>query len=204
MKKANRRRPPQLRWVPYWGFTTLLAAAVFLTSRCGSTSGNHSVTIAFGTYTAKNLFLDWLIPNAFATVSSAKFCFKRFRFKYEASGTSSDNSENIDFQPGEISLSTSGTTLGEVSLPEHKYTRIEFDLEKDGTGCTSGKSAQVSSSTGSFQTDDRITVKFDGSFTPSESNKKITLAITSITSALDAVTSNGDIKTKLEAASGSF
>lgn len=182
--------------------TTVLLVSSLGLKGCGTQTGNGLVTLEFASYSGTAWYS--LIKPAYAAVSSATFCFKRLRFKTENEGTSSNpsqDSDNLDFAIGEITISPSGTALGSVQLPKGTYTRIEFDLEKD---CTSAKSVQVSNTSGNFSTNDRVTVKFEGTFTMGDSAAKVSLGVQSIVSALDTVTSDSEIKNKLEAASGTF
>lgn len=137
-------------------------------------------------------------------VSSLTFCFKRLRFKQEGETTNSDSStdeDNIDLNLGEVTISPSGTNLTSVSIPSGVYTRVEFDLEKD---CSSQKSIQVTNDSGSFSTEDRITIKFEGYFVASDSSKVLNLGLSNIITKLNEVTANSEIKTKAESASGEF
>lgn len=137
-------------------------------------------------------------------VSSLTFCFKRLRFKKEGESTNGDTTtdeDNIDLNLGEINISPSGTDLTSVSIPAGEYTRIEFDLEKD---CVSQKSIQLTNSNGSFSTDDRITIKFEGYFIAASSSQTLSLGVSNIINKLDEVTTNSEIKTKAEAASGTL
>jgi Domain of unknown function (DUF4382) len=176
----------------------------FATGGCGSptATGNPAVTLAFAPYGSSALFE--LIPSAYAAVSSATLCFKRLRFKTQDETTSADpanDSDNIDFSLGEVTLSPSGTTLSSVQIPAGTYTRIEFDLEDK---CASGKSLQLTNSNGSFSTDQRITIKFNGTFTATGATQNLSLAIDSILTALDAATNNNGLKSTAEGASGTF
>ncbi len=204
-----------------------------LLSGCGksTTPGMSKVSLQLGQYSAFNRILSWVVPEARAAVTSARFCFKRVRFKTEeefhsnthsSSGDDTgsddsnainddthhteDDSENVDFTPGEIDISSVGSVIGEVSLPEGTYSRVEFDLEKDGPGCTSSKSAEVINSQGMFSTQERITIKFEGKFIASEANQVLSLGVDNILAALDAVNNASEIKAKLENAGvkGSF
>ncbi len=155
---------------------------------CGS-DGN--VTIKLGTY------------NGSRALSATTLCFKRLRFKMSSEATDSDvtkDSDNVDFTPGEITLSDSGTNIGATTIPEGTYQRLEFDLERDGTGCTSGKSVQLTNSSGTFSTTDRVTIKFEGTFTATGSNKVLELGVQNIVDALNAITNSNNIKDDLEAA----
>lgn len=138
------------------------------------------------------------------SVSDLKFCFKRLRFKQEHESTDSDtsrDSDNLDFELGEVTISALGTQLEGVELPPGNYTRVEFDLEDE---CPSGKSVTLTNGQGTFSTNDRITITFEGNFTHDSSDDVLELDIQQIVNALDTVNSNDDIKQKTEGISGSF
>jgi hypothetical protein len=186
----------------------LIVTSFNLSSCGGTTTGNPVVTLKVAPYSPS--FASWfsLITPAHAAVSDLKLCFKRLRFKPSYDGQSdgdSGDSTNFDFEIGEVTLSSAGSTLGSITLPAGTYRRIEFDLHDQ---CTSGKSVQVTNSqSGSpFSTNNTITIKFEGTFAAAGSEQTLTLQFQSLVSALDTVTSDALIKTTLENASlkGSF
>lgn len=171
----------------------LLVTLTSCTSSSGGTStGNPLVDVKFKAY------------NSTQTLTSLKFCFKRIRFKMAGQTTNPDpsqDSDNLDFYLGEVNISNLGTNLENVSLPLGTYTRIEMDLEDK---CPSGKSVQVTNSNGTFSTSDGITIRFDGTFVHSSTNETLELGIQQITSALNTVTSDSNIRSKAESVSGDF
>ena len=145
-------------------------------------------------------------PGEFQTfsVSSLKMCFKRLRFKKSDETTSGDPSldgDNLDFYLGEVTISSLGTSLGSVAVPPGDYQRVEFDLEDS---CPSSNSLEVTNSNGSYTTGDRITIKFEGNFSLGTDDANLDLNIQQIMTALDSVSSDGDIRTQAESVSGSF
>lgn len=135
-------------------------------------------------------------------VTDLKFCFKRLRFKTASSVTNPDptqDSDNIDLNLGEVTISSQGTTLGEVTVPEGIYSRVEFDLEDN----CSGLSARVVNSNGVFQTTERIQIKFEGTLQVS-AGTTVNLDIQAIISALNTVNSDSQIRSKAESVSGSL
>ncbi|MEK6578253.1 MAG: hypothetical protein AABZ55_03425 [Bdellovibrionota bacterium] len=146
---------------------------------------------------------DSLIPNAHAAISQIKMCFKRLRFKQEGQSTSSDPSldqDNVDLALGLVTLSTTGTDLQSVDIPSGIYKRVEFDLED---GCGVGYSLYVDNA-GIYQTTDRITVKFSGSFDSKASGGVLSMSVQSVITALSGVTNGNQLKNSAEGASGSF
>jgi hypothetical protein len=170
----------------------------------GTATGNPLITLRFDTYTASRGFGVPFVTSSYATVSSLTLCFKRLRFKADDDDVTTDpenDDDNADFEIGEITVSSTGTSLGAINVLNGTYERIEFDLEDD---CASGKSMQLTNSSGSFSTNSRISIKFDGSLTIAGVATTLDLQLDSIVTALDGAASNGDLKTLSENASGSF
>lgn len=184
----------------------LLAILALALSGCGTSVGTYAVNLSFQPFSsAVMLFGDPrgdFVARA-STVTALKFCFKRLRFKVDQQATANTetDSNNIDFALGEVALASGGTTLGEVLLAPGSYRTVEFDLEDH---CASGKSIQVTNSHGSFSTDDRVTLKFRGTFEHTETSKSLAIALSTILTALEGVTSNSQIKNDVEGADGSF
>lgn len=180
-------------------FICAVATLVACQPADGTSTGNPLVSLSMGAYTSMES--PSYSPQS---VTMARFCFKRLRFKMDGEVTPPDSStdeDNIDFEIGDVLLDSSGTYLGAVELPVGTYSRVEFDLENH---CVSGKSVQVHNSSGSYSSDQRITVKFEGTFVHSSAGSDLNLGVQSIISALDAVTADNQIKSALESASGDF
>lgn len=168
-------------------------------------AGTKTVAIGlqYGSYTTASFrWYDLLMPRAHAAVSDLKFCFKRLRFKRDDLDTSQPTSDedNVDFLLGKVSVSSSGTYLGEVTIPSGTYKRIEFDLEPD---CAGGNSLEVTNSNGTYTTSDRITIKFTGEFTASDDGV-LTLGVQNILDALNSYNGSTTLKDAAESASGSL
>ncbi len=132
-----------------------------------------SVAIQWGSYTTafneskmnpnhKSLLGQlFAIESSNAAVSNLTACFKRLRFKklHEDDTEPETIEDSIDFSLGEVDIDGAGTFLGNVSVPVDIYSRVEFDLESD---CASGHSLQLTNSNGSFNSQDRITIRFEG------------------------------------------
>lgn len=163
---------------------------------------SHSVSLQFGSYsTAKSNILKFFIPEAKAAVTNLKFCFKRLRFKTASEVTSDDSSQdedNIDFSLGELDISSGATALGTIQLPEGNYSRVEFDLENT---CASGKSMQLTNASGSYSSTERITIKFEGSFS-ANADGTLTLGVQQILNQLNSYNGGGSLKTSAESISG--
>lgn len=177
-------------------FYILILIGMFLTA-CnnseGTSTGNPLVNIRSGTYSALSAM----------TVSEARFCFRRVRFKQAGELTNSDptvDEDNIDFFIGEKILSTVGDNFGNVRVPPGNYVRIEFDLDNS---CGNGYSVYLINGISSFTSNQHISIKFTGNITIN-SDLSLELALQNLINELNTVTTNSEIKTKLESISGSF
>lgn len=143
------------------------------------------------------------------TVSSLVMCLKRLRFKLDGESTNPDPSQdedNIDLELGLVTVNSSGTFLADVNVPPGTYDRVEIDLEEDCDGSTTNASLIVNNSApGSpLSTDDRISIRFEGTFVVSAGNETFNLNIQNIVSALDTATSGSQLRSLAEGVSGSF
>lgn len=141
---------------------------------------------------------NWFIPEAQASLSSLKLCLKRVRFKLESNSAGKD----IELELGEVEIKPEGTPLADIEITDGVYKRIEFDIAKDCDGAT--KSAvTINNSNGNFTTDDGVTIRFEGSFTPSDGD--LTLFVQNIVDQVkNYQVSDGEIKAQLEAVSGTY
>ena len=185
-------------------YPALMLFFLTLATGCGgTTTGNPVVTLKAAPYSsfAGSFLPKWfpsLITPAYASVSSLTLCFKRLRFKAAYDGESngdSTSSTNFDFDPGEVSLSPSGNTLGQITLPAGTYRRIEFDLDDH---CSSSKSVQLTNTSGSISTRDGMTIKFEGTFVAAGDAQDLSLQFQNLVTALDSVTQGSSIKPALE------
>ena len=164
----------------------------------GTTTGNPvTVDMSFKSYdaslTAK--ILNLFIKDAHAGISTLELCFKRMRLKYDGGGVGG----NLDLELGKISVNPSGTPLGMIEVSDGLYKRVEFDLESDCDDSGS-PSVYIVNDNGVFQTNDNMTIKFEGSFRPSEED--LAMAIQAIIDQAKTITSSSEIKDKLESVSG--
>lgn len=170
----------------------------------GTITGNPLVQVNFVSYTpfsaplsTQSAVLKAQAPSTMA-VSNLVLCFKRLRFKRTSSSASGGN---VDLTIGEMTIDAAGTALGFVRVPRGTYERIEFDLD---SSCLSGLSVQLTNGAGSFSTNDSMTIKFDGNIQITANTIQLDMSLQAIITSLDTVTANSEIKTKAEAASGSF
>lgn len=162
-----------------------------------SSKPSYPVQLSMGSYTTASLS-NFLIPSAYAAVSDLKVCFKRLRFKTSVDDTLPDTGEdNIDFALGEVTLSTSGTLLGTVNVPEGTYYRVEFDLEP----VCAGKSLNLSNDFGVYSSVDTIKIKFEGVFVV-DGSTALELGVQDILNAANAYNGAGTLKDAFEAVSG--
>ncbi len=162
----------------------------------GTTTGNPVIIIEAGGYSPTARWFE-LISSAYAATTGVRLCFKRLRLKVESSAGSGGTGD-IEFTPGEVTLSSSGSSLGEVAIPAGIYRRVEFDFDPACPGSQTGKSISLTNDLGSFSTADTVTIKFEGSFTASNDGQILLLGFQNIISALNQVTASGEIKTRLE------
>lgn len=164
-----------------------------------SSKSSYPVQLSMGSYTTASLS-NLLIPNAYAAVSELKVCFKRLRFKTSVDDTLPDTGEdNIDFALGEVILSTSGTLLGTVNVPEGTYYRVEFDLEPE----CAGKSLNLSNDFGVYSSVDTIKIKFDGVFVV-DGSTSLELGVQDILNAANAYNGAESLRDAFEAVSGNM
>lgn len=188
---------------------SLIGAALVMMSGCAK-EANPRIAITMSNTTPQARLMDLFLPSSYATVSDVKMCFKRLRFKMVDSSeagsaqSSSDSgpddkeiSHNIDFHPGEVSLSSSWIYLGEVTVPAGTYRRIEFDIEKDCGENSSGNSISFTNNHGQFWSDQTVNIRFEGEFEASHSGQQINLYTADILDALDDVVSLSDVKDTL-------
>ncbi|MCB0357743.1 MAG: hypothetical protein KDD40_12075, partial [Bdellovibrionales bacterium] len=160
-----------------------------------------AIGLEMGNYTTANYrWFDLIVPRAHANVSSLKMCFKRLRFKLDDVDTTdpSLDNDNVDFDLGEVTLSSTGTYLGEVVIPAGTYKRIEFDLESD---CVSGNSLELTNDNGSYTSNERITIKFSGLF-EANVDGTLNLGVQTILNQLNNHNGAVSLKQSAEAASG--
>ncbi len=177
----------------------LVLAACQPSSESSSSSSTESypVTLQTGGYTTAQ-WMNWILPNAYAAVSDLKFCFKRLRFKKDLTDNAipETDEDNVDFELGLQTITSSGAVLGTVQVPEGTYYRIEFDLEPE----CAGNSVQLVNDFGNFSSNERITVKFEGVFVVN-GTETLELGVQNILDAANAH-SAGRLRDSLEGASG--
>jgi hypothetical protein len=181
--------------------TNFLTATIllFMHAGCvpsgGTSTGNPVVSLKFAPYNGA-LSASNVSPQS---VSSLILCFKRLRFKTpgEPSNPSPNlDSDNIDFYLGEVNISSLGTDLASAAVPPGAYARIEFDLD---SSCPSGKSIQVTNTTGTFSTNQTITIKFIGSITIT-GETTVNMLAQNLVSAMNSVTADNQILAQAQAA----
>ena len=171
------------------------------------TQESHNVQMNFSTYSVVKFSpLDLLIPTAHAAVSDLKFCFKRLRFKVNQTDTTNhaSNNDNIDINPGQVDISSGGSSIVNIAVAAGTYHRIEFDLERDCDGTTKD-SVSLTNSNATFNSTDRITIKFDGTFVV-DGDKSVALGVQNILDQANGFDGFGGVtlKDSLEAVSGNL
>lgn len=153
----------------------------------GTTTGNPMTTLKLSSFA---------ISGYSAGELKATLCIKRLRFKRD--GFIEDN---IDFNLGQITLDENGKNLPAVELPPGIYKRIELELEDK---CVNSLSVSLLNKQGSFDTNDRTSMKFYGNFNHTQTNQQITLFTQSIMQGLSTVNSDEEIRDILENVPGSL
>lgn len=183
----------------------MIAVTAMLYTGCANKPSDQAqIAVQFGSYTTagkSNNLLKLFLPEAQASVANLKLCFKRLRFKMADETTAIDpsaDSDNIDFNLGEIDITSGSTALGVISLPKGNYKRVEFDLENS---CASGKSITLLNSNGSYSSVERVTIKFEGDFT-ANADGTLTLGVQQILTQLNSYNGAASLKTSAEAISG--
>lgn len=169
--------------------------AMALLSSCGNTrTGNPSVQVEI-VGSQSSVMADFEV---FA-VESVRFCFKRIRFKLEEDDSDAEAASSTDLEIGAVLWSSGTEALQSVTVPSGSYRRIELDLED---GCSNGESLRVVNDSGTFFTDDRITIRFEGQFEVSAADQTLGLVIDRLLTALDAVNDSENLKDAAESVSG--
>lgn len=175
----------------------------FFIPSCGTTTGNPAtVEVSFSEITTRAFFraLDEL--EAAATITQMKLCFKNIRFKMMDDDTDKpEDSGNLNFDLGLVTLSTDGGILTSLNVPIQNYKRVEFDLDNH---CSSGKSLEVTKSNGrTVSSDEAITLKLDGDFSLQSYSESLSLDISTIARSLTSVSEASEIKSKCSTNKGS-
>lgn len=185
----------------------ILLSLLFTLTACsgGSTTGNpvrRNVSVSMQDqqpFAWIQNISDAFINRAHANVSSISFCFKRLRFKPDASTSGS----NFDLFIGQVAIDPNGTNLLTVSVPEGTYGRIEFDLEEACDGDPAKPSVSFTNDFGMRSTNDRMTIKFEGSYTVS-ADGTLNLDIDALIDNMELVNNDANIKSALESATGQY
>ena len=157
----------------------------------GTTTGNPmDIKLAFSAFDVKD-------KGGVTIPVEATLCIKRLRYKI----ATEVQDDSIDFDLGQVILLKNGTNLGNHRLPEGTYSRLEVELDDK---CPMDKSVSIANLNGSISTNDSISIRFEGRYSHESSGQKLNLAIQAIMEAISQITSEDDIKEKLEDVSGSF
>lgn len=182
-----------------WAKATALLSLIAVSYQgCGTTGGNPVIVqVNSASYLADHWYT--LIPSAHASVSDLRLCFKRLRFKKDKDASDNDaGSSNVDFSPGEVTLSTGGNSLGTIVIPAATYRWIEVDLEPNCPNSSSGLSVRTTNNTGTYTSTQNIQIKFEGTFVADDATEVLNLNFQNIITAMDSVTNSSQIKSKLE------
>lgn len=203
----------KIRFVVSFGVTAILTSMFF--QNCadvldlgshGTATGNPSMHMSFAPYgSAAQMKASAFVADLDEV--SVIFCFSHLRFKTDTGLDDNDPAnageiKNIVFGTREVSVSNIGTDLGFVDVPKGTYRQV--DLHANGNFCDSKKSIRLSNSHGEFSTEAPINLKFIGDKTVEGKQDELELIIQKYIEELATVTSDDEIKQKLEAADGKF
>ncbi len=175
----------------------LVAGLLLINSACSGSSGqlaNVSLRLSDSNAVTTHNLMSLFFPKAKAAeYGDILFCLERLRFELpegivtqitsqDDDSTEEEIEDSIDFEIGEVVIDPQGTDLGNIQVPVGTYSEIEFDLDND---CLSGKSIQITNASGSFSTDEEVTIKFEGEFVVSE-GVQIVLPLAEIVAAIDS------------------
>lgn len=182
----------------------ILFITLILTACSDNTdTGNPLVSLNFAPYSAGAMAQK---TNTALSVQDLQMCIKRLRFKTENENTNPDpeiDEDNIDLNIGVLQISPAGTAVTNIKLPKGIYTRIEFDLKKDCADSVTSPSVVLDNDNDGgtpFETDETITIRFEGSV-DLNSSRTLDLYINNIIQALDTVSASNQIKPTLESLS---
>lgn len=175
-----------------------LAANIRVVIRAGAALSFCLSTPGCGLGADKNNgLIDIYLESYSAPSASFKLCLKSVHFKETAMATTESKYEIGK----EVTLNAAGIDLATVTAPEGTYERVELALD---ASCSSGTSADVQNSNGSFASIEDIVFYFDGSFTYSGSNTVLRLNAQPILDALRSANSAPSLRNNAEAATGTF
>lgn len=176
----------------------------------GTSTGNPSLHLSFGPFLQAPIMMQKInavgssenLDNVSVIFCMANLTFKTIQDYVETGDVDVDGNivKHIAFKAQEYSISPLGTDLGFVSVPTDSYRQIEFLLS--GNSCESQKSVQVVNSYGTFATGSEIKLKFNGNKPIYFSTDELQMLIVPIIEALATVTSNEEIKGKIESVNG--
>ncbi len=172
----------------------------------GTSTGNPSLHLSFAAYGSAAMGASMNKPVA-ATVTTTDnlqnitviMCIGNVKFRTIVDSSSNTDIQNVPFAARQVSLSPLGTDLDFISLPPSEYRQVEMSL--NGSKC-GGSSVVVSNLNGQFSSSENISMKFNGSKNVDFNSQEISLKIQAIVEALMTVTSDGEIRGKIETAIG--
>ena len=171
---------------------------MLLFAACGdsTTTGNPQVvTMNISPYSITPLLSKMNNRIKTMAVSNLSMCFKRIRLK----PSNSIINENVDFEIGYLNIPPSGIELGDIEVSLGTFERIEIDLENDCNN--SGESSIVfTNDHGTFSSNDRISLRFEGSF--STTNVDVNLLLQNIINTLNNYNGSTDLKDDIENQTG--
>ena len=158
-----------------------------------------------------------IMPHSVVSIAEATICVEDVRFRrvtnqaqnfwsqmFRSSSTTNDElraaGKNLARQLAgrDISISREGTFIDAFVLPRGDYNVVELVLDDD---CEADKSFTLRNATGALSTKDKVTLRFDGNGSISES---LQLNMQPVLEALSQAQSSSEIKRTLEEVRGTF
>lgn len=176
------------------GFLSITAIALFAAiaflNGCGgqgARSSDPAVTVFTQPYSS-----------AFTGVQSLSICLESITFQETASET---DDGIMEIRPRKTqALETQGTDLTTIQVPSGTYKRIELILDNV---CGTGESLSLQNLSGSFSSSDQLILRFEGELTL-EADTDLGLDLDIFLNELGSITSNPQIRTRLDAQIATF
>ena len=181
----------------------LLAVNFLFISGCennGTETGDPGFTTRFSSFSdSQATWVDFILPKAFAAVTTVQMCIHQIRFK--ADNSSDDPGENANISVGFIELNSSGTDLGDLSVAPGSYRRVDIMLKDE---CGEGFGLSVTNDSGSYQLESPKILRFEGDFEVTLGGDDLVLNIPNFINFFDSVTSDADLEGGVESVIGTF
>ncbi len=159
----------------------------------GTETGDPSLRIEFSAYNQTSLLEKLILPRAYAAVAGAQMCVHQIRmFKKQPSPGAGVVVVDVN---GLITLSPSGTLIGEFEIESAVYQRVDIMVKDE---CGVGLSIQVQNDSGTFTGTLPKILRFNGEFEVKNENERLVLDIVPFINFFDTVTSDAELGAGVE------